>query len=444
MDRALPWALGAVVTVVGFVGRLWVRNGAEPLQWNDSADYLTAASEPWWALERLAGPRPVLLPLVLSVVGSDLSTLVLVQAAVAAVAWGALVVAVASTLAPWWRPLVASGVLALGSLSWPLSMWDQQVLTESLALSTLVLVIAAAVALARRPGAPWPCVALVLTALGWLLARDSHVVPVALAGTAVAVLAWRATGPRRLALALTGAYLLAWCLLVVGAADHGGRHQLPIEHVYAVRILPYPDRLEWMAERGMPAAEALSARPEARGPTGDDAPVTVLDAGADLEPFRAWLRRSGRPMLLRFLVAHPGYLATEPLHTPERVFNNAGGIEGYRPLDQRDLPVPGVLANPPTIFVVLVGAGAASVVTGRQMLGHPLAIVGAVLALSAGPHALAVWHADGMEATRHLLVPSVQLRLGVALLVLAAATGTGPCPPARSPDHPRVRHLPGA
>ena len=43
-----------------------------------------------------------------------------------------------------------------------------------------------------------------------------------------------------------------------------------------------------------------------------------------------------------------------------------------------------------------------------------------IVVAAAAPHALVVWHSDGMESARHLLVPSVQLRTGVLLLVLAA------------------------
>ena len=39
------------------------------------------------------------------------------------------------------------------------------------------------------------------------------------------------------------------------------------------------------------------------------------------------------------------------------------------------------------------------------------------------PHGLTAWHSDGMETARHLVVPSMQLHLGVLLMALGTAWG---------------------
>ena len=50
------------------------------------------------------------------------------------------------------------------------------------------------------------------------------------------------------------------------------------------------------------------------------------------------------------------------------------------------------------------------------------------------PHGAVAWHSDGMETARHLVVPAIQLHLGVLLMILgllpAAATTTPERPPA--------------
>jgi hypothetical protein len=430
-ERTVAWIVGIEVAILGLLGRRWVRNQADPLVWNDSADYLAAAQEALWSRDRLAGTRPVLLPLVLSAAGSDLERLTTIHTVVAAVAWGLLAGVAASTLVGTWRPLVAGSTILVLSLTWPLSMWDQQVLTESLALSTLVLVAAAGISFARDPSSPWRTAALVAAGWAWLLARDSHVVPLAMVGIGLGVLAWRSVGARRLVLGLGGAYLLALCLLTVGSARHGGRDQVPLEHVYVVRILPYEDRVAAMADRGMPDEATVLALPEYVDPSGDQAPITLLNDDPSLDRWRRWLATDGRTALAAYAATHPGYLF-EGLRHPERVFNNAGGIGGYAPLEQRDLPLPDGLANPSTLAVVLLGLLGAGVAVIRGVGRHPLLLVGAVLSVTAAPHALLVWHSDGMEAARHLLIPSTQLRLGVLLIVLAAAlaSGTGAAPAA--------------
>jgi len=36
------------------------------------------------------------------------------------------------------------------------------------------------------------------------------------------------------------------------------------------------------------------------------------------------------------------------------------------------------------------------------------------------PHGLFAWHSDGMETARHLVVPALQLHLGVLLMAIGA------------------------
>jgi hypothetical protein len=67
----------------------------------------------------------------------------------------------------------------------------------------------------------------------------------------------------------------------------------------------------------------------------------------------------------------------------------------------------------------------AAVVTGWAIgrRGWPPAlVVGTVLAALAVPHGLFAWHSDGMETARHLVVPAIQLRLGVLLMLVGAFT----------------------
>jgi hypothetical protein len=434
-----------LVTGTNLLGRAWVRAGADPLVWNDSADYLEAASTGLLTGERLVGSRPVLMPLVLSAASLDLARFALWQTLVASLAWGVLA-------AVTWRVVAHRGVriatvvvLAAWSLTWPASMWDQQVLTESLAISTLVGATAAGLWFAHRPSARTGAV-LVVTCGLVLLARDSTAIPVALVGLALVVAALVRRSPRRTVVGLTGAYLLALSFVLVGTARLGERNVAPLEHAYAVRVLPYPDRVRWFEAHGMPQGAALEAIEEARDPVLDLAPFTPVPPVPEWEPWRRWLERDGQEALARYALAHPGYVLGEPMASPERVFNNVAGLEGYRPLDQRDVPGADLLASVDTTVVALVAAAAAFVLGMVRPPVRPAAAVGALLVVTAAPHGLLVWHLDGMESARHLLLPGVQLRLGAVLLVaaaadaaLAGARGTGRSRPARSPGPPQAR-----
>jgi hypothetical protein len=408
-------SVAVAVATLGGVARWWVRNGAGPLRWNDSADYLASAQTSWWSSDRWLGPRPVLVPAALSAVGSRLQLFIDLQLAVASVSWALLALAVAAGLSPGWRRWL-SGFAVLGvSVAGPIVMWDQQVLTESLAISALVLAAAAITWAAQgltRPRAG----ALILAIVVLLLTRDSLVIPV-LAGS-VALVAWGIwhRPPRVRLLVITGAYLGALAILAAGAATWGQRELQPLEHVYAVRVIPYPDRLEWFAAHGMPDANHLRVAPVVAD--AHKAPYVPL-APDEWPRWRRWLARDGRATYARYVASHPAYLVAEPRHRPERVFNNGDGLRTYRPLVLRSIPLVTGMFWPSVPITLVIAAFAFVGATWRDLAHSPLSIAGLVLMATAVPHALAVWHGDGMESARHLLIPGVQLRAGTLLLVLA-------------------------
>ncbi|MCU1355241.1 MAG: hypothetical protein JWM89_659 [Acidimicrobiales bacterium] len=415
----VAWSAAAI----GLVTRWWIRRGNAPLQWNDSFDYAASARSGLFSRERWMGLRPVLMPLVLRASDGHLRTFVTAQTAIAAVAWGLLAGAVAAAIGPGWRGWVAGACVVVVSLTWPVAMWDQQVLTESLALSSLALVAAAVVwaaqGLDRRRAA-----ALVLAAFVALAVRDSHVVPVVLGALGLGAWAWFARPARRRLALITAAYLVALAFLVAGSAQWGHRDRLPLEHVYAVRILPYPERVAWFGSHGMPQADEFATLPPVQDP--GHAAYTSLSPLPTWGPWRAWLAEDGRSTLLEFAATHPSYLLGETQHRPERVFNNGTGLTTYRPLRLREVPLVDPIGYPPVVLAFVATLPALVVASYRRVLRSPACIAGMILVATALPHALVAWHSDGMESARHLLIPSTQLRVGALLVVLAAVLGRGP------------------
>jgi hypothetical protein len=280
----------------------------------------------------------------------------------------------------------------------------------------------------------------VLAALAaWLATRDSHAV-VALVGGAAAAAALAVSiarppagvsRPRRpadlspsqrsLAALALGSLLLGG--LAGAAASHGDRYVYPLRNVMEVRVLPYPDRVRWFAAHGMPQADEFLG-PDRRAPVVDPGQAPVVYVGDDdpgLRPWLAWVAGDARGTYARWLLTHPVYAAGEPLRQPERTFNNARGDRSfYAPPDLRRVPLVDLLM-PPTILVLMVAAVVAGWAYGRRRL-TPLLIAGSAIAVLAVPHGLAAWHSDGMETARHLVVPALQLRLGVALMVAGMLT----------------------
>jgi hypothetical protein len=425
-------ALGAfVAAVVGAVVRLWLVSERQPARWQDSADFLDVSLAGWLSLDLWAGPRTPLVPAVLKILGGDDVRFMRFQVIVAAVCWAALAVAaarVASAGAP--RLIAAGSVLGL-SLAAPLTMWDRSVLSESLALSTMVLLLAAVSCMVRRPTA-LNAVAVVVAAALWCGTRDAHAYVVVVAVVVVAAAGF-AIGRRRrllrgsLLACLVG--LLVVALASIGSAAHGDRGDFPIRNVYRVRILPYPDRVAWFQGHGMPQAEIFLDGTRAPHVPDGRAPVTSVpeDDPATAE-WSAWVERDGRRVFARWVLTHPGYVLTEPLKDPERAFNNAGGDRSsYAASDQRVVPGLAEIFVPSRPLALLVAAGIALRVVRPRAAPGVLFTVGAATVALALPHALLSWHGDGMETARHLTGPVIQFHVGVVLMV-ASLFGGAPRP----------------
>ena len=429
----LSLVIVAVVAVaVGAGVRIWQIAGRGPLGWNDTADFLAGSREPWTSLDLWAGARPPVPAVLLKLTGGDDDAYVRIAASLAVLCWATLAVSVASALASRWSRALAAAAVVAFSVTTPVTMWDRSVLTESLAVSTLALVVAGVVQLAR--GVTALRVALALAALvPWLATRDSHAVVALVGGAALAVaggaiVRWEhrresaATAGAGARFLWLGAGALALGSVVVLASAHGERHAFPTRNVYEVRVLPYPDRVEWFADHGMPQAEVFSgpdARPPAYAPGMP--PVTYVgDDDPELREWLDWVESDGRATFARFVATHPLYLVAEPLRSPERTFNNALGDRSfYRPLDMPIVPGVDRVLAPPTAVVLMVAALPLGWAIGRRRW-TPLVVAGAVTAGLAVPHGLLAWHSDGMETARHLVVPALQLHLGV-LLMLAGA-----------------------
>jgi hypothetical protein len=452
--------------------RAWQIAGREALWWNDSAGFLASARTGLFSLDRWAGPRTAAAPLVLSLARFEPGTYVTWQAAIAVVCWAALAASVWTVMGAGRARWVGTLAVVAFACTVPVTMWERSVLSESLATSTLALVLAAVLQLARgvrecgfrgsrgladtasahtvRPAESTlngRRVAAVLAASAlWLITRDSHASVVLVAavalGVGLVVAEWRNRGrsgrddaPER-DRAVGALILLACWLFTLGAvawvvASHGNRYVYPLRNVFEVRVLPYPDRVAWFADHGMPQAERF-AGPDASAPVaggGGDAPVIyVADDDPDMQEWLAWVAWNGREAFAAWVATHPAYVVTEPLRNPERTFNNAlGDRSSYAPADQRVVPLVTDVLVPDRWVALAVVVAVAAWATRRRRWGSPLVLVGAGTVALSLPHALVSWHSDGMETARHLVVPALQLYLGALLMVLGVLGGrSGP------------------
>ena len=412
LDRATIAGIAVVaVAACGFVAyRWWQAAAGPPIVWGDSLDY--ARSAIW------AGSRPPLVPALLAL-SPSFDWFIALQTIVAIASWGALAWAVAARVPPKSRAVAIVVVLAFASTT-AVVRWERSVLSESLATSALALVFAALLWASART--TWPRVGAVVAAGAlFAAARDTDVWVVWLLAIAVAV---DTVVERRGVRGVVAALALAACAgAMLAGATASDRSAQNIEHVYFVRVFPYPERVAWFEAHGMPDADTVRKYASDTTTEPGTAPVVSIDHSDPRVPHLVeWLHDHGTATYLRYMIEHPTFVLSEPAHLPERAYNfGNGSLEGYSGLERTELTAVDAVLTPNAWVVLVVAVGASAVLVARRRRrvtsGARVALVMAALGLV---HMLVAWHGDGMETTRHAVVGNVQARVGVVVLAVLA------------------------
>lgn len=409
--RSFEIAVGIGVAAAFAGNRLWQGLTGVALVWQDTQGYQESAL---WA-----GVRPPVAPILWDLTGTPRSYVV-VQTLVGIAAWCFLAWTVAMLAKTGWPRLVAGAVVLAFASTTPIILWDRSVLSESLAFSLLALLFATAIRVTQR--VTWPRVAaLVAASAGFALVRDSLVWMVV--GLAVAIAAYaivRNAGRKAVAL---GFLLLAVSgFAIVGqAAAH--RNTTNVEHVLFARIFPFPERVKWFADHGMPnQAEVLSYAAATKTERGQPRVVGIVANDPTVQPLVRWMRNDAIGVYLEWLALHPGFVLTEPLREPERAFNNAEGrLDFYAAVDRTDLSVVNTLFDPGPWIVLAATLVAVGIGLVRQVWRERWwRMIALLLGLSV-MEILVAWHGDATETTRHGIVGSVSVRLAVVVLIVAGA-----------------------
>jgi hypothetical protein len=425
--RGVRWDLAATtagavlfVTAVG-----WQAVAGRPSVWNDTLVYRRVAVQPLTSSAFWSGSRPPLVPLVMKVVGSA-TGFVAAQAVVSVVAWGLLAWAVGRTVPAGWRQATAVLVVLGFATTLPVLLWNRSVLSESLSLSGVAVLVASLLGAAER--CTWPRLgAVAVVALGVAAARDAQIWTVGFLALAIGAAASVRGVRHRPGAGRLGALALALVAVVVvtsGGAAAGQRTRQGVTDVLEVRIFPFPDRVAWFADHGMPEARAIDrvAAETAAPPAGAAKVVAVPAHDPAFRRLDQWLSTGATATYARWLVTHPGYVVSEPLVRPERTFNSAGGdLAFYGPTQDR-VPSPLTpLLWPSAAWLILLAGAAALLAVWRGAWRSPPWRVAAALAVIGGLTMVVAWHGDGQEVTRHTVEGFAQLRLGLWLLVLFGA-----------------------
>ncbi len=435
--RVRTATVGMLLAAAGGIGlfawfRIWQARIGGPLIWQDSLQYRALGNQPLLSHRIWAGARPPVIPLLWKLAGSD-TAFVLLQTLASVAAWSTLAVVAARRVRPWWGRLVAGAAVLGFATTRPVTQWDRSVLSESLSLTLLALLFAVAILWGARPTVAR---SLGVIAVGLLFAatRDTQIWVIALVAVAFgAYAAWRglrvdATSARP---ALVVAAGLVAVVVLTGASSMASHRDVKnVQNALAVRVFPYPSRIAWFGDHGMPQAARLTRLAKAQAVEPGHAPVVIVDpADPAFRPLARWMRSDAARTYVQWLLFHPDTVLTEPLVRPERTFNNADGrLSSYAAGDRTDAPLLTTILYPSWAWVLV--AAFVAVVGGVyfRLDRRPDWAVIALLGALGLVHMLIAWHGDGMEATRHASVGNVQVRLGVLLLLVLLLDGRRPAP----------------
>ena len=413
----------ASALVLYLVARIWLLAHSEAMTFVDTATYdgtydgtRVECDFDFWT-----GIRPFVVPVVHSVLRHNLDAIVVFQSLFGTLAWALLALSVAAIFQCRTVGLAAMlAVLGLG-VSAQITVWDQAMLSESLAYSLQALLLAAVFWFIRT----WSTGALVATfgaAFLWVFTRDSHLYYLLLATVALAPLGaltwhrWRVWSlcAMLLALFLAGDHLASTSLRWVGNFDN----------VLAVRIMSHPDHIAFLEARGLPVTgelKALKGKLHTKAMHGD----------SEFKALRAWTFSKGKGAYTRLLLAHPRYLIGAPLRDLDTLMGSRDTCRGRF----KQNGSPSILTDfmneclypvhfgLPLVLLALFWAGGASVALARGDLSY-ITLIPIALVLLSFPHAMLIWHGDTMELERHALMPALQIRIGFMiglLLTLDAA-----------------------
>ena len=400
-----PWVTSpyAFITAPYLVLRVAAWAGVDPKTYQDTSDYLKYAAKPFFSEQFWAGGRswaPVLFYRLLPDGNTYRS---LGQILVSVACWLALAIVTARCIRRPGLRLVAYAAVLAFSLSIWIVQWDSVIVSESLAISLGAALVAAWLALVRRPGTLNVVLVLAVSLL-WASTRDANSWMVLMPIPFVLVWLLRSRSGLLVARAalVIGSVAIFYSVVVESTNGPVYRGAEVLFHVVEHRAVKDRTEIAYFRDHGMPA------RPATYRPRN----------------YVEWFRHHARSTLMGFLITHPYKTVAPVLRSRDEIIDTRF-LAHYRARDARTiLPEPIAEIIYPNSFehvlfwVVLVcfGAGFAAYRCGASGVW----LVPALLLAFQPAHALIAYHGDAWEVSRHTLLVGMFTRLSLVLLALFA------------------------
>ncbi|HEX9796613.1 MAG TPA: hypothetical protein VGA52_06435 [Anaerolineales bacterium] len=448
IERGVHLMTYVVIVLAAAAGRQLVAGYDPGNIFPDTIGYVRVAEQPLLSAGFLWGERPFTLPLLLKILGINLTnykdTNVLsafgrTQSWIGIVAWSVLAAGVALNIRQSMLKQLGFLLVMLVGLALHVSQWDSLLLSESLSASLIVLGIGLVLLWLRarertEPTSPWTSRALLgllaVTTFLYCFVRETNGVFVGILGAGLAIVALVRLARRRQArnLGLAAVLLLAFFLLQQAGMNASGRWLAPWVGMFQQRVL------------AQPAAHTFMVRTEGM-PLGDwhrDLDVGMLRTEYyrallqrdDARPFMEWMKRESRGAYARYLLAEPGQTLLEPVEHVGQLVNPVS--TEYR---SEGAATPGWLrlvtlltfpTDPLVLAVLVLCAAAVSIAAWRRAgLGRHWWVVAGLIAMTA-PMMYVIWYADTIEVERHAFELALRLRLALTMTVLWGVSNLNP------------------
>ena len=429
------------VYVIAYLTLSWAATPHVFDQFPDSPTYLTISflghAERLWTIP------------VLYFFGGSPAGRVAFQTLIGVGSWIALSVQFGRVLRTRFIRRISQALVLLVSLCPPIIQWNRIILSESIAISLTVLLLATALALARRMD-PRALAAFLVVALLWTFTRQVQAFIVITLVIPFVLLAWRRPPARQLALlggtgiAVIGVWGTLTALQTSSVSPSGLAATNPSE-VQLAGIIQYrastdAGELSYLHSHGLPRTSALKIPPPF---SRVGQPVNVSQFGdpfaeyrlADDPKFKQWADRSGEHVYLKYLISHPITTVFQPIvNAPQLLAMNpdyistpglpswaSTAVYGNRSsLATPNAPSGAPRSSDPLYVVALfcVGSFLFCVAVVRHRL-TPAIWVAAGALLFAAVWAIAVWDFAATELPREFIETAALFHVSAILLIAA-------------------------
>jgi hypothetical protein len=407
---------------------------------SDTIEYLQVGSYSFSNINFWAGIRSFSLPLFYKAAGYNFSNYMdqgnmnrvsRIQWDISIICWTILAVTVCFAMKNWISRLFTFSMIFFLGASLDISFWDRVLLTESLAISLFILLMALLVigGLLMEKACKVPVWLQVLiigviffVAILYTFIRDTDayfllfLACFMIAGAFLPVIRKAALFPAYLTIAL-GFLVIFW--LGNSSANIGKRYVPPMLHVFAYRFIPQEQSRDFFLSHGMPFDNTIASV--------DSLTLHQLNSHLVTDPsinrLIAWLGEDGERLTIQYLISHPGYFLFAPLGDIQHIVN--GQYAEYRLTATTPAPARirwlSFITYPrfvwlPLLFLVLalVSIG---LILDRSNRGRTIWYIIPILFLTAYPLAVLAWHGDTNDIERHSVQVAIQLRLAVWILL---------------------------